>query len=274
VIGINTAIVSGSGGYQGVGFALPINTAAKVYNQIIKNGKVTRGAIGVTFGEVKPELLAVYGAKEGVFVQDVTDGMPAQKAGLHREDNITAIDDKPVKDGQDLVNRISDTAIGSSVKITVLRDKKKQDFMVKVGDRKEIVSSAYGLDKPGAEPEAKPESTPAKFGMSLQNLTQGMKDSMGFKEKGGVKVAEVVPGSFAEDVGLLENDIITSINRQTVESADDVKRIQGTLKPGDPVAFHVMRGTIPQPGRRSGAQTGGSGEWRSLFVAGTMPNTP
>src|SRR6059036_1900925 len=106
VIGINTAILSESGGYQGVGFALPINTAAKVYNQIIKTGKVTRGAIGVSFQEVKPELLAVYGAKEGVFVQDVTDGMPAQKAGVHREDIITAIDDKPVKDGQDLVNRI------------------------------------------------------------------------------------------------------------------------------------------------------------------------
>src|SRR6266481_7284899 len=119
VIGINTMIVTGSGGYQGVGFAMPINTAAKVYNQIIKSGKVTRGAIGVTFqpGEVKPELLAVYGAKEGVFVLDVTAGMPAHKAGIRKEDVIVAVDGKLVKDGNELVNRVSDTPVGSDVKI-------------------------------------------------------------------------------------------------------------------------------------------------------------
>src|SRR5436190_7496930 len=115
VIGINTMIVTGSGGYQGVGFAMPINTAAKIYNQIIKNGKVTRGAIGVTFnsGEVKPELLSVYGAKEGVFVQDVAPGMPAEKAGIRPEDVIVAVDGKPIKDGTELVNRVSDTPVGS-----------------------------------------------------------------------------------------------------------------------------------------------------------------
>src|SRR5438876_12133451 len=108
VIGINTMIVTGSGGYQGVGFAMPINTAAKIYNQIIKNGKVTRGAIGVTFnsGEVKPELLSVYGAKEGVFVTDVAPGMPAEKAGIRREDVIIAVDGKPVKNGNELVTRV------------------------------------------------------------------------------------------------------------------------------------------------------------------------
>src|SRR6202166_3686357 len=98
VIGINTAILSESGGSQGVGFALPINTAAKVYNQIIKNGKVTRGAIGVSFLEAKPELLAVYGAKEGVFVQSVSPDMPAAKAGIHPEDVIIDINGKSVKD--------------------------------------------------------------------------------------------------------------------------------------------------------------------------------
>ena len=272
VIGINTAIVSGSGGYQGVGFALPINTAAKVYNQIIKSGHVTRGAIGVSFQEVRPELLNVYGAKEGVFVQDVTPGMPAEKAGIHREDIILAIDGKQVKDGQDLVNRISDTPIGTSVKMTILRDKKKQDLMVKVGDRKEVVSSTFGErpDSGGAEPKA--ESTPAKFGISIENLNQARKDSMGFKEKGGVLVGEVVPGSFAEDIGIQENDIIVSINRQPVESAADVQRIQSTLKPGDPVAFHLY--STPGAGQSRRGGQGAAPEWRSRFVAGTMPNTP
>jgi len=272
VIGINTAIVSGSGGYQGVGFALPINTAAKVYNQIIKEGKVSRGAIGVTFQEKKPELLAIYGAKDGVFVGDVTEGMPAARAGIKAEDVIIAINDKPVKDGQDLVNRISDTPIGSQVKITVLRDKKKQDFMVKVGDRQEIISSR-GIERPGAAPESKAEATPSKWGMTLQQLSQAKKDSMGLKEKGGVQVVEVSPGGFAEDIGLAENDVIVAINRQPVENAEDVKRIQSTLKAGDPVAFRVMRaaGGFPQQGRRG--QTGGTPEWRSFFLAGTMPST-
>jgi len=275
VIGINTAIVSGSGGYQGVGFALPINTAAKVYNSIIKTGKMTRGAIGVSFSEEKPELFSVYGAKDGVFVRAVTPGMPADKAGIRAEDIIVAIDDKPVKDGQELVNRISDTAIGSQVKITVLRDKKRQDFMVKIGDRTEIVNTSNGgVERPGNTPEpSKSEATPAKFGISIVNLTQAKKDAMGLKVKGGVEVAEVSPRSFGEDLGLAENDVVVSINRQPVESVADVQRIQGTLKPGDPVVFHVMRAPAMAMQRRG--QTGGAAvEWRSFFPAGTMPNNP
>jgi serine protease Do len=265
VIGINTAIVSGSGGYQGVGFALPINTAAKVYNQIIKTGKMTRGAIGVSFQDGQPELLAVYGVKEGVFVREVTPGMPADKAGIRPEDIIVAIDDKPVKDGNDLVGRISDTPVGTSVKISVLRDKARRDFTVTVGDRNDVVSSANGVTRPDATPGREPDATPAKFGIAIENLSQGRKDSLGYKEEGGVLVADVTAGSFGEDLGLQPNDIIVSINRQNVESVADVQRIQGTLKPGDPVAMRVMRST---PGR-----TGRSAEWRSLFLAGTMPNT-
>ncbi|MCI0363533.1 MAG: trypsin-like peptidase domain-containing protein, partial [Phycisphaerales bacterium] len=107
VIGINTAIASGTGGYQGIGFALPSNTAAKVYNSIIKTGKVTRGAIGIEFSEAQPELLSVYGAKEGVFVQKVSPGKPAAKAGIQAEDVIVALNGHAVKNGQDLVGRIS-----------------------------------------------------------------------------------------------------------------------------------------------------------------------
>ena len=271
VIGINTAIVSGSGGYQGVGFALPINTAAKVYNQIIKTGKMTRGAIGVQFSEEKPELFSVYGAKDGVFVRAVTPGMPADKAGIRAEDIIVAIDDKPVKDGQELVNRISDTPIGSQAKITVLRDKKRQDFMVKIGDRNEIVSNNLGGERPGIPEPSKGEATPAKFGISIENLTQARKDSMGFKAKGGVLVSEVSSRSFGEDLGLAENDVVISINRQPVESVADVQRIQATLKPGDPVVFHVMRAPPMAPRRQS---AGAAIEWRSFFPAGTMPNNP
>ncbi|MGH9657525.1 MAG: trypsin-like peptidase domain-containing protein, partial [Bryobacteraceae bacterium] len=169
VIGINTAIASGSGGYQGVGFALPSNSAVKVYNQIIKSGRVTRGAIGVSFRDSQPELLNVYGAKEGVFVQDVTAGMPADKAGIKPADVIVAINGKPVKDGQDLVGRISDMPVGTKVGVSVLRDKKKMEFEVTVGDRQRVVNGANDAERPGApEPE---ESTPAKFGIEIERLT-------------------------------------------------------------------------------------------------------
>jgi len=280
VIGINTAIYTGSGGYQGVGFALPINTAAKVYNQIIKSGKVTRGAIGISFVEVKPELLAVYGAKEGCFVQAVSPGKPAAKAGIRPEDIIVAVDGKPIKDGAELVNRISDMPIGNNVKITVLRDKKKQDFTVSIQDRKEVmVAEGVGLERPGSSEHEKGEITPAKFGIAIENLPAARKEAIGFKDaegkliKGGVLVAQVNPGSFAEDVGLLENDVLIAINRQPVESADDVKRIQGTLKPGDPVVFHVMRSDLPAAARRGGQAPGRAPQWTGAFFAGTMPNT-
>jgi len=278
VIGINTAILSESGGSQGVGFALPINTAAKVYNQIIKNGKVTRGAIGVSFLEAKPELLAVYGAKEGVFVQSVSPDMPAAKAGIHPEDVIIDINGKPVKDGQDLVNRISDMPIGSQAKITALRDKKKLDFVVTIGDRKEIVNASLGVGGERSDESApgKREVTPSKLGISIENLTPARKQAMGFpeNEKGGVLVVEVIPGSFAEDLGLEAREgvslVILSINRQPVMNADDVTRIWSSLKPGEPVVFHIMQAATAAARGQSGATTP---KWVSSFLAGTTPNT-
>ncbi len=160
------------------------------------------------------------------------------------------------------------------MKITVLRDKKKQDFTVNIQDRKEVlIAEGQGLERSGSSETEKGEATPAKFGIAIENLTPARKEALGFKEKGGVLVAQVNPGSFAEDVGLVENDILVAINRQPVESADDVKRIQSTLKPGDPVVFHVTRSDVPIAGRR-GTQAGHTPQWTGLFFAGTMPNTP
>jgi serine protease Do len=270
VIGINTAILSGSGGYQGVGFALPINTAANVYNQIIKNGKVTRGAIGVNFEpEQKPERLAVYGAKEGVFVQDVTPGMPAEKAGIHREDIIIAINGKPIKDGNDLINRISDTPVGSQAKITVLREEKPLDLMVTIGDRQKVVSTSLGVEQPGESEAGKTTVAQAKLGIEMEKLSEARKESMGLKDKGDIWITEVFPGSFAEDIGLLKDEVILSINRQPVKSTDDVVRIWNSLKPGSPVAFHVLQ-PDSQLARRGAA--GKAPKWENRYPAGTMPN--
>ncbi|HKE26478.1 MAG TPA: Do family serine endopeptidase [Bryobacteraceae bacterium] len=263
VIGINTAIASRSGQYEGIGFALPINTAVQVYNSIIKNGKVTRGGVGVqlslTNDPQTPALLKSVGATEGAFVQNVTPGGPADKGGLKDGDVIVAINGRPVHDGDQLIGIVTMTPIGNSLDFTVLREGKRVSCKVTVGDLAQIFPDRFGGRSESAE--AKPEGTAVSFGMSIQNLTDAQRQTLGLKEKGGVQVVDVDSNSFAEDVGLARNDVILSINQKPVNSLEDVKRIQATLKPGDAVAFHVLR--------RSG--TGANANWQSQYLASTLP---
>jgi serine protease Do len=267
VIGINTAIATESGGYQGIGFALPINLAANVYNQIIRSGRVSRGSIGIGFSpEQKPELLRGYGASHGVFVTNVEPGGPAAKAGIKVEDVIVDFRGQPVKDGDDLVSRVSATPVGTEASVTVLRSGKKMDFTVKIGERVEVWKNDERFRRfQQNQPENEENSTQVKFGIDIQNLTSSARDRMGFKEPGGVLVSSIAPGSFAEDIGLQPRDIIMAINRQPINSVDDVQKIQGTLKPGDAVAFRLMRG----------GRTGrGEAQWTAVFAAGTLPSNP
>jgi serine protease Do len=265
VIGINTAIASRSGQYEGIGFALPINTAANVYNAIIKYGKMTRGSIGISFtpsdDPQAQALLKSAGATEGVFVQSVAPGGPSDKAGLKDGDVITAINGKSIRDGNQLIDMVTSTPIGNSVDVTVLREGKRQNYKVVVGDLAQIFPDRFGNSSQSAE--SKPEGTAVSFGMSIQNLTERQRENLGLKEKGGVQIVDVDPNSFAEDIGLARNDVIVSINRVPVNSLEDVKKVQATLKPGDAVAFHVMR--------RIGQ--GANGTWQSQYVAGTLPAT-
>ena len=140
-------IASRSGGYQGIGFALPINTAVKVYNQIIKTGKVTRGSIGVSFSpdeDKNRELVKGYGGTAGVFVQKVEPGGPAEKGGLQGGDIIVALNGKPVTRGQDLMDSVADASVGETMKITVLRNGKKEDLNVVIGDRSKVFAAQFG----------------------------------------------------------------------------------------------------------------------------------
>jgi serine protease Do len=261
VIGINTAIASRSGGFQGVGFALPINTAATVYNDIIKNGKVTRGSIGIKFtpsdNPQAPALLKSFGVDEGVFIQSVAPGGPAEKAGLRDGDIIVSINGKPVKDGNDLVNTVVATPVGNSLNVTAVRDRKRENFKVVVADLAQVFPDQFG----GAESaQTRPGDVGAtSFGMNIKNLNDQMRQTMGLRDKAGVLVDSVEDNSFAEDLGLLKGDVLVSINQQTVNTTDDVMRIRGTLKAGSPVALRVLR----QQGR---------GPWVSTYLAGTLPN--
>ncbi len=267
VIGINTAIATESGGYQGIGFALPMNLAVNVYNQIIKSGRVSRGSIGIQFQpQDNPALMKAYGVESGVMVTTVTQGGPADKAGIKVEDIIVAYNGQPVKDGDDLVSRVSATPVGSTATVTVVRGGKRQDFKVQIGERAEVFADLQQFRRFRREEPGQGESTTqAKFGIDIRNLTQGDRDRLQITEQGGVLVTGVTPGSFADDIGILPRDIIVSINRHPVNSTDDVVKVQAGLKPGDPVAFRVMRS-----GGAAGAR--GARTWTSFFAAGTLRN--
>ncbi len=271
VIGVNTMIATQSGGYQGIGFALPINMVARVYNDIIRTGRVTRGSIGIEWykGDDKPELFKGLGTSPGVLIRSVHKGGPADKAGLKPDDIIIAMNGKPVKNGDDLVARVSETPVGNSVAVTVDRDSKHMDFKLTVLDRAEVFKddprfAALREETPETDVPVKPEEPRQyKFGVKLHALTDTERSAMGLDAKGGLLVQSVDADSFAEDVGLAEKDVILAINRQPVESVDDVRKIQSTLKPGDAVAFHIMR---PSAGARGHAP-----QWTSTFVSGALP---
>ncbi|HEV8148258.1 MAG TPA: Do family serine endopeptidase [Bryobacteraceae bacterium] len=267
VIGINTMIATESGGSQGVGFALPVNMAVRVYNDIIRDGRVTRGSIGVRWDRnPKPEVLKAMGFSGGVLVRDVKKDGPADKAGLQAEDVIIALNGKPVKDGDDLMARVADTPVGNSVMLTVDRDGKAQTFKLTIQDRTQVFADEEQVvgSRRQREDPAKPEVEPGKFGIGVRPASDQEKSATGAKH--GVVVTRVESSSFADDIGLAEKDVITSINRKPVSSKEDIVAIQKTLKAGDPVVFRVVR----QLGPRN-IQTASGSRYDTQYLSGTLP---
>ena len=239
VVGINTAIITGSRGYEGVGFALPSTTAISVYNQIISQGRVTRGSIGVSFQEelgTNAITLKELGAPNGVVIMGVEPGSPAEKAGLKGGDVITAVNGKSVKTGNDLVNPIAQAPIGSKVKLNYVRDRSAKETTAVVEDRTRVFPTQAGRvgDQPG-------ESAPAEFGLRVESLTPDRASRVGMEGQRGVLVADVDPASFADDLGFGRGDVITEINHEPITSLDDYKKSVAKLKPGQNVVFKVLR---------------------------------
>src|ERR1700726_3631847 len=240
VVGINTAIITGSRGYEGVGFALPSTTAINVYNQIISQGRVTRGSIGVSFQEelgTNAITLKELGAPNGVVIMGVEPGSPAEKAGLKGGDVITSVNGTPVKSGNDLVNPISLAPIGSKVKLTYVRDRSQKEATATVEDRTRVFPNPAGRmgDQPGGE------AAPTEFGLHVQDLTPDRAHRVGMDTQKGVLVTEVEPASFAEDIGFAQRDVIAEVNRQAIGSVEDYRNAIGKLKAGDSVVFKVLR---------------------------------
>ncbi|MGB7847883.1 MAG: Do family serine endopeptidase [Candidatus Acidiferrum sp.] len=239
VIGINTAILTGGRGYEGVGFAMPSSTAISVYDQIVKSGRVTRGSIGVSFQEeLGTNLITLksLGAPHGVVIEAVEPGSPAETAGLKGGDVISAINGTPVKSGNDLVNPIASAPIGSKVKITYYRDKQLKETTATVGDRTHVFHSTAG--RVNSTPD---DSTPAEFGLRVESLTPEKAQRVGVEGQKGVLVSEVEPTSFADDIGFTPGDVISEVNGQSVATVDDYRKAVDKLKPGENVVFKVLR---------------------------------
>ena len=243
VIGINTAILTGGRGYEGVGFALPSAMAISVYNQIIQYGKVTRGSIGVSFTEDEshnPIVLHDLGAPYGMILQAVEPGSPADQAGLRAGDVVTAINGKPVKSGGDLVNPVAQTPIGGTVKVTYMRNRQARDVTLTVKDRSKIFPDRSSSVIPGPDPEQK-EAVPAEFGLRVEEFSRELARGADFGSGKGVMVTDVAPVSFAEDVGLLRGDVIEEINHTGVPSVSAYRQTLASLKPAEQVVFKVLR---------------------------------
>ncbi len=200
VIGVNTAIMSGGRGYEGVGFALPSKVAIGVYNQIIEHGRVIRGSIGVSFTEEQsknPIVLHELGATYGMVLQSVEPGGPADRAGIMAGDVITAINGRAVKSGSDLVNPISDTPIGEKVQVSYLRDHEQHDATVTVEDRTKLFPDR-GDDDAQGQYGGQHGAAPAGIGLQVEELKQDKAHRAYFEDhQNGVLVIDVAPASFA-----------------------------------------------------------------------------
>ena len=260
VIGINTAIVSRTGAYQGLGFALPSNVAVGVYNQIIKLGRVSRGSIGIRFRDDPSQapLLRQYGAENGgVFVTSVTPDWPAANAGIQIEDIIVEVDGIPVADGDALIKAVSSTPVGSTVPVKLLRAGEEITVNVEIADREELLRAASGGRRPTADEEEGSEAAAVGNGITFEDLTAEKREELRFEEEDGVFVATVEPGSFAEDLGLMPNDIIVTMNRRPVDSGEDVEDFWSRLEADEDVAIKIMRAN--------------RGEWVAVYLAGVVP---
>ncbi len=262
IVGINTAIVSRTGGYEGLGFSLPSNIAVDVYNQIVQYGKVARGSIGISFqSNQSPALLRSYGAKDGgVLVGEVIADGPSEDAGMQQEDIIVEIDGKPVSSGDQLIDVVAATPVDSTVPIVVIRDGERKTLNVNIADRAELFAKNAGLT-PGPSDEDEQDAE-VMFGFSVSNLSAAEREQLSYEESGGVLVTEVEQGSFADDIGLNANDIVVAINRKPIKRVADIEGAQEGLKAGDDVAVKVMRRIVGASGRVG---------WTTQYLAGVLP---
>ena len=250
IIGINSAIgnFSGSGTWQGVGFAIPANAARHALESIVRTGHVVRGYLGVVIQDLTPELAEQFGVpgQVGALIGSTTPGSPSDKAGLKAGDVITAFNGKPIKDVRELFRHVSSTPVGAKVEVRFLRDKKPQTVTATIAEQPAgyNMGSVPGSNPPSPQPPpsgALPPENPLA-GIDVAAIPPDRRASYPDNVR-GVMVTGVEPGS-AADSRLQPGDVIEEIARQSVESTADFARIARSLQPGQRVMLSVARGKL------------------------------
>lgn len=241
VVGINTAIYSQTGGYQGIGFAIPSNLAKEVMQQLIKHGKVVRGWLGVSIQSISPDMAEALGleSRKGALVGAVLPDGPAAKAGIQRGDVIVRVGGAEVRDANDLMNRIALLAPGTKTELELLRDGKKQTVEVEIAKRNETAVAVQS----GAEGSSGTATQVSQFGLELSDLSDEFRAryQIGEDVKQGAVVTDVDPTGIAARAGLEEGDVIIEASKNAVTSASDLAQVLLQAKAGKHVLLLVAR---------------------------------
>jgi len=237
VMGINTAIASRSGGYQGIGFAVPINMARKIMAKLIEDGEVRRGFLGILPQDIDKDIASALGLRpyQGVLVGEVVVDKPAEKAGIEVGDVILEVDGEKLESADELRHRIADIEPGTAVKLRVLREGRERAIKVKLG---ELVQGQVAARSVPQQEE--------KFGLRVQELTDELARQLKYEGERGVVVVEVRPGSAADRAGLERGDLVQEVNRRPVESVRDFQKAIGETEGKETILLLVRRGEYTQ----------------------------
>ncbi len=230
VIGINTAIIPQG---QGIGFAIPVNTAKPLIPQLVDHGEITRGYLGVNIQSLTPDLASALGIdnSQGALVADVVPDSPAEKSGILRGDIIVGFDGAAIKDSHELPVKVAATPVGEEAKVQILRDGQKKEITVKVG---KLESDTMLLGDAS-------EHGQGKWGLQLHELNPQLEKQLGIDTEKGVAVVGVEPGSSADEAGVRQGDVIIEVNKKPVASIDDVKEQISESKNKDRLLLLVKR---------------------------------
>lgn len=225
VAGINVAIFSTSGGYQGIGFAIPVDNAKRIISRLIAGKKILYGWLGVTVQDLSEELTKYFGLpdKNGVLVVKVLEDSPAQESGIKDGDIIKRFDNKEINNVRDLLNIVGKTEVGRKVKAMLLREKKEITLEVAVGQRPQDIEAVAG------EP-AEAEATDSWRGLKVEDLTPENIKRFRLEEETGVVVVEIQPNSPAEESGIMQGEVILEINRRPVKNTADYQKLTKAVK--------------------------------------------
>jgi serine protease Do len=239
LVGINTAIFSRTGGYQGIGFAVPSNMAQSVMTQLIKEGKVTRGWLGITIQNFTPELAKEFGHNKstGALVTDIFEESPAEKAGMKRGEVILEGNSKKIKNVETLRNIVAQSKLGSTIKVKILREGKNMVLNATVVEFPQDIAKLAS-----SKQEENISGDNELAGFSVMNLTREIAKQLGLpRNEKGVVIVSVNSYSAAEDAGLKKGDVIQEINKKRVKDLHDFNTIIPSVREGDTVLLFINR---------------------------------